>query len=76
MRILSLDGSELCKMLSFAHGSGTAAAQVALEHEHTLSTLATDVLFEDDSGHRFRGAVLQTRSHPTGAVISAKLYDA
>jgi hypothetical protein len=63
-------------MLSFTRSRGEVAAQVAIEHELTLGTLATDVLFEDDSGQQFRGAVRGTRVYATGAVISATLYDA
>lgn len=75
MRILNLDGSEICKMLSFARSRGEMAAQVAIEHGPTLGTRETDVLFEDDSGHQFRGSVRGTRVCPTGAIVSAKLQD-
>ena len=73
MRILRLDGTELCKMLSFARVGEEAVAQVAIEDEEAVGTLATDVLFEDDSGQRIRGAVLGTRVHDSGALVSLAL---
>lgn len=75
MRILRLDGTELCKMLSFARTGEEAVAQVAVEDEEAIGTLATDVLFVDAGGQQFRGAVLGTRVHDSGALVSVALRD-
>lgn len=75
MRILRLDGIEICRMLSFARTGQEAVAQVAAEDEEVIGTLATDVLLEDEAGDRFRGAVLGTRIHDSGALVSFALRD-
>jgi hypothetical protein len=75
MRILRLDGTEICRMLSFSRCGEDASAQVAPKDEAALSTLVEDLQFEDDSAERFLGAVLATSVYPTGAVLRIALHE-
>jgi len=73
-RILAIDGSEICKMLSFARSDDAATAQVSVEDEVKLTAIEGDVLFEDAAGNQFRGAVQRTNVYGSGASASAVVH--